>query len=83
MGRFFTNLFMRMAQSQEDGSLGILSCMCLPEAQSGDFYGPGSGNFSLKGAAIRFDLEPFYDNDDVRELLWSKSCEAIGRSFAV
>ena len=31
------------SQSEEDGTLGILSCAVLEEAQSGQFYGPGSG----------------------------------------
>jgi len=74
----FTGLFMRMAQSPEDGAMGILTCICKPEAQSGSFYGPGSGNFAMRGPAQRFALEPFYDNPETRELLWSKSCDAVG-----
>lgn len=83
MGKLFTNLFMRMGQSPEDGALGILSCMCLPEATSGQFYGPGSGATAMTGPARPFELEGFYDNEATRELLWSKSCEAIGRDFVV
>ena len=83
MGRGFTNFFMRFSQSMEDGAMGILSCMCLPEAQSGQFYGPGSGTTAMKGEAKPFDLEPFYDNDATRQLLWQKSSEAIGREFVI
>lgn len=83
MGSLFTGLMMRMSQSIEDGALGILSCMCLPDVQSGQFYGPGSGTTAMKGEAKPFALEPYYDNEDTRELLWRKSTEAIGRDFVI
>lgn len=83
MGKALTGIMMRFSQSIEDGAMGILSCMCLPEAQSGQFYGPGSKSSSLKGKAIPFDLEPFYDNAESRKLLWDKSVAAIGREFSV
>ena len=83
MGSRFTGLFMRLGQSPEDGAMGILSCMCLPEAKSGQFYGPGSGMMARRGRAVPFDLESFYDNPETRELLWSKSEEAIGESFDI
>ena len=81
MGSMFTNLMMRMAQSTEDGAMGILSCMCLPDAASGTFYGPGSGATAMSGEAKPFALESYYDNDETRTLLWAKSNEAIGRDF--
>ena len=73
--------FMRLAQSMEDGAMGILSCLCLPGVPSGTFYGPGHSFFAFSGPARPFALEPFYDNPATRELLWSKSCEAVGRGF--
>jgi NAD(P)-dependent dehydrogenase (short-subunit alcohol dehydrogenase family) len=84
MGAFFTNIFMGFAgQSMEDGAMGILACMCLPEAKSGTFYGPGSGVMATKGKAEPFALESFYDNEATRNLIWEKSCEAIGREFSI
>jgi NAD(P)-dependent dehydrogenase (short-subunit alcohol dehydrogenase family) len=83
MGKALTGIMMRFSQSIEDGAMGILSCMCLPDAQSGQFYVPGSKSSSLKGKAIPFDLEPFYDNAESRKLLWDKSVAAIGREFSV
>lgn len=84
MGDFFTNIFMGLAgQSMEDGTMGILACMCLPDAQSGMFYGPGSGVMATKGKALPFALESFYDNSATRDLLWEKSCEAIGKEFII
>jgi NAD(P)-dependent dehydrogenase (short-subunit alcohol dehydrogenase family) len=81
MGRAFTRWFMKMSQSMEDGAMGLISCMCLPDAQSGQFYGPGK--VGTKGRAVPFDLEPYYDNDATRDLLWHKSEEAIGKTFAI
>lgn len=84
MNRLFTNLFMRMSQSAQDGALGILSAMCLPEAKSGQFWGPGSGILTaMRGPAVAFELEPFYDNEATRSLLWDKSCAAVGRSWSL
>lgn len=81
MDGFLTGLMMRFSQSPEDGAMGILSCMCLPEAQSGQFYGPGSGTMAFRGAAKPFALEAFYDNPETRELLWKASEDAIGATF--
>jgi len=83
MGRIFTNLLMRMSQSAEDGALGIIACMCLADAKSGQFYGPGRSMMSLKGLPVAFALEDFYDNETTRELLWDRSCKAIGREFSI
>lgn len=72
-----------ISQSSEDGTLGILSCAVLPEAQSGEFWGPGSGMMASKGEAKPFALEKQYDNPTTREMIWSKSCEAIGKDFEI
>jgi NAD(P)-dependent dehydrogenase (short-subunit alcohol dehydrogenase family) len=79
MGASFLAKF--ISQSPEDGTLGILSCAVLPEAKSGEFWGPGSGMMASKGEAKPFALEKQYDNPTTRELIWSKSCEAIGKAF--
>jgi len=81
MGETFTRWFMKMSQTPADGALGIISCMCLPSAESGQFYGPGK--MGTKGPAVSFDLEGFYDTEAQRELLWTKSEEAIDRPFAL
>ena len=83
MGGRFTKVLQRFSQTAEDGAMGILSCMCLPDAESGQFYGPGSGVTAIKGRAEPFPLESFYDNPETRELLWHKSEEAIGKSFEI
>ena len=83
MGSLFTNIMMRFSQSPEDGTMGLLSCICLPDAQSGQFYGPGSSTTAMRGKAGPFALESFYDNDATRDLLWNKSEAAIGASFEI
>ena len=81
MGGRFTKVFQRFSQTAEDGAMGILSGMCLADAASGQFYGPGSGITAIKGKAEPFPLESFYDNPETRELIWRKSEEAIGKTF--
>lgn len=83
MGSVATSMLMKLAQSTEDGAMGILSGMCLPNARSGQFYGPGKGTTAMKGRAVPFDLEPFYDNEATRTLLWDKSNEAVGGQFTL
>ena len=78
-----TDLLGRLGQSAEDGAMGLISCMCLPNAKSGQFYGPGSGMTAMRGKAEPFDLESFYDNEVTRTLLWEKSEAATGGAFVI
>ena len=78
----WNSMFARLAsQHEQDGALGILSCTVLPDAQCGTFYGPGLGMMASKGEAKPYALEPQYDNTETRDLIWTKSCEAIGEAF--
>ena len=72
-----------VSQSPEDGTLGLLSCAVLPEAKSGEFWGPGSGMMATKGEAKPFGMEKQYDNETTKEMIWSKSCAAIGKDFLI
>ena len=85
MGKLFTNILMKTAQSGEDGALGILNCIASPNVESGQFFGPGMGGMftAIKGPARGFSLEPSYDNPQTRELLWNLSCEAIGEEVII
>lgn len=83
MGRWFTNIFMKMSQSAEDGAMGLIACMCHSDAKSGQFWGPGAGMMAARGPAIPFELEDFYDNEQTRTLLWDLSCKAIDREFEI
>ena len=85
MGEWFTKQLMKMGQSREDGALGILTCIAHPDAQSGQFFGPGMGGMftALKGPAMGFPLETSYDNPETREILWANSCAAIEEEFNI
>ena len=41
----------------------------------------GLGMMAARGKAAPYALEAQYDNASTRELLWAKSCEAIGEPF--
>ena len=83
MSKWSTGFMMKMGQSQADGAIGIIKGMADPASKSGDFIGPGKGKMAIKGPVVHFALEDFYDNQETRELLWSKSCEAIGDDFHI
>ena len=83
MSSWSTGLMMKAGQSMEDGAIGIIKCMADPEAKSGTFMGPGSSKMAMKGPVVAFDLEDFYNNQETRDLLWNKSCEAIGETFDI
>ena len=76
----FVNLF---SQSAEEGTMGILRCMCDPQVKSGEFHGPGRSSLALKGLKAPFALESFYDNEATRSLIWTKSCEAVGKEYQI
>ncbi len=83
MGSWMTSQFMKSGQTMEDGAIGILKCIADSNANSGEFYGPGKGRMDMKGPVAKFDLEEFYDNRETKDLLWNKSCEAIGENFII
>ena len=70
-----------VAQSEEDGTTALLACAALPDAKSGEFWGPGMGVMSSKGEAKPYPFEDEYNSEEARELIWQKSCEAIGKDF--
>ena len=70
-----------VAQSEEDGTTALLACAALPDAKSGEFWGPGMGMMSTKGEAKPYPLEDQYNSEEARELIWQKSREAIGKDF--
>ena len=81
MNSIFTKYLMKFGQSEKDGTLGLLRCIADPKINSGSIVGPGLKG--AKGKAKSFPLESFYDNDEAKNLLWTKSCEAIGENFEI
>ncbi|MFT6399332.1 MAG: NAD(P)-dependent dehydrogenase (short-subunit alcohol dehydrogenase family) [Bradymonadia bacterium] len=70
--------FMKQAQSQEDGALGIIRACMDPEAQSGNFYGP-EGWTGFPGLLPPEDL--LTDPENIR-VNW-EGCETAVGTFAV
>lgn len=78
--RSWSDFMARLAQSEEDGTLGILRCACDPLAQSGDFFSPAGGAFAT-GPAVLLDREDDLITPEMRELVWRASEEAAGERF--
>ena len=73
------------SQSAENGTCGMLTCMCLPDAQSGEFYGPGAGQLAVSGAATKITLaklDKSSKDEPSRQMLWDASVKAVGVDFA-
>ena len=81
MKRWSTELMMKLAQSREDGAIGIIKSMTDPTVKSGSFIGPGKGMTAFKGKPITFELDPNYKQ--FHDLLWDCSCNAIDESFDI
>ena len=67
----FTKYLMKFGQSEKDGTLGLLRCIADPKIISGSIVGPGLKG--AKGKAKSYPLEPFYDNPEVKSMLWTKT----------
>lgn len=81
-GAFLLKTFVSLnAQSQEDGTLGILLASCKPDCPNGAFMGPGVGSKAYKGMAIEIEKEPEFDTKENKDLLWSASVKAIGEDW--
>ena len=64
-------------QAMEDGALGIIKCIFLPDVEAGDFFGPGPTGNSYKGDATKFTPEDACTSEANKTLLWTKSEKAI------
>ena len=74
----------------EDGTLPLLSCMCNPDANSGDFYGPYTteeGAFMFDGEPMvgppkKLDApEPLSKDPESHKVMWEASEAAVGQPF--
>jgi len=80
MSNSFSNRLMGwMAQSGEDGTCPLLTCVCVPNLTSGDFYGPKG----LTGKAVLLPPKPeeALADEKSRNLLWEVSKEVTGAEF--
>lgn len=72
---------MEGAQSGEDGTMPMLSGVCLPDAASGDFFGPkdaGCIGPGTKGEAIKLTPEEQLTAPEAKASLWEWSNKAVG-----
>eukprot|EP00567_Pseudictyota_dubia_P003392 CAMPEP_0197436422 /NCGR_PEP_ID=MMETSP1175-20131217/3867_1 /TAXON_ID=1003142 /ORGANISM="Triceratium dubium, Strain CCMP147" /LENGTH=332 /DNA_ID=CAMNT_0042965703 /DNA_START=165 /DNA_END=1163 /DNA_ORIENTATION=+ len=88
---FFTNLALKtlmpvLAQSAEDGSVGLIKAMIDPKAESGVLYGPWSKcrtASAMSGAAVPNPPKPYEVDPKAMAMLWRTSEEAAGVKFAI
>ncbi len=64
--------FMRMAQSQEDGSMLIAAACFDPSTTNGSMWQPNNYG-ALKGPAIKVEMDKLSTNEASRKLLWELS----------
>jgi NAD(P)-dependent dehydrogenase (short-subunit alcohol dehydrogenase family) len=88
MPQWMISAFMAVkSMAGDDGACGIMSCMCLPEASNGDFWGPGKTGVANKGPAIKFKPAPkdltCMSSEETKSQLWQWSEKAVGVSFAI
>jgi len=70
-----------VAQSQEDGAMGLLKCMVRADVDSGVLYGPKDSKAS--GPAVANPIMPYENDPKAIEMLWRTSEEATGVKFDV
>ncbi|CAM9295739.1 unnamed protein product [Chrysoparadoxa australica] len=87
MGGLFTRILMCNAQSPEDGTVGLLTCIASPDVKNGEFWGPTmvSMRKSLAGPPVSnpMSTSEFWDREESKKMLWEKSEAAIGSTFAL
>jgi NAD(P)-dependent dehydrogenase (short-subunit alcohol dehydrogenase family) len=71
-----------MAQTAEDGAIGLIKGMMDPKSQSGVLYGPLSYG-GLKGPAVPNPPKPFETDVKAIAMLWSTSEKATGVEFDI
>ena len=67
-----------VAQTAEDGTLGILICSFHPDVENGAYYGPKG----MTGLAVKLPLKSLCTDKADHDMLWRASCKAVG-DFAV
>ena len=84
------NLTMRFAQSAEDGTMPLLSCMCQPGIKPRAFFAPGKKgllgwitNDTTVGLPKEIPLEPLCTKEESKAMLWEASEAACGPFFPV
>ena len=79
MGGASVWFFNKLAQSQDDGAAGIVTCMGDADVESGFLYGP-TGMGGLRGEAVKNDLDKENNTKDQAQIdmVWEATAAAIG-----
>lgn len=78
-------LLASQVQSAEDGTMGLLSCIALPDIKSGDFLKP-NGKEEMTGPLMtlrRPDVEPECQDKESQKLFWAASEKAVSEQFII
>lgn len=69
-------------QSGEDGTMGLLTGMMAGDAVSGTLYGPVGKN-NMAGPIVEISPNPWENDPEAMELLWTASEEVTGATFTI
>ena len=83
MNGLLTSFMMKMGQTKEDGALGFIRCITSNGLKSASFVGPGSNHMAFRGPEKVFPMDKICNEFSIQNLLWEKSCEAIGEYFRI
>ena len=72
-------IFPLIAQSQEDGTMGLLKCMMGKDAESGKLYGPNG----MKGLPVENPAQDYETDEAAKKMLWETSEAATGAKFTI
>jgi len=75
---------MKGAQSAEDGTMPLLSCICKEGVKNGDFFGPadmGCIGPGTTGKAISIEPESYCTDETMKANIWAWSEAAVGPFF--
>ena len=71
-------IFPLIAQSSEDGTMGLLKCMMGKDVKSGMLYGPSG----MKGLPVKIPANDYEIDEGAKKMLWETSEAATGAKFA-
>ena len=74
-------LMSTMMQSAEDGTMGLLTGMMVPDAKSGTLYGPAKSG--MNGLAVPNPPKKYETDPEAIKMLWETSEATTGIKFDV
>jgi len=68
-----------LLQSGEDGTMPLLTCCCVTDAKSGEFYGPKT----MMSGPVTLQKEEALADSASRDLLWQESIAITGAAYSI